>query len=536
MTIGMNFKPRHVMGKKYFGFTFKNQIDESSRRAAAISFMAWHIPAFEVKKYLEKFDNALITIEELDAKLKKSVEDQKKEEDEEEHVEADDGDGVEDDDDDYGVGYNKLFSDYDDDDDGDDYDDDDDDESLFPFLPDSTSTGAVTKEWFLNRSQEWQEVFGEKPSEDDYAYLLSDKRFGCKNLPTNYYALFPREFHSPREMASYVKQYVVGQDEAIDHLSVTFFQHYLDRRNQSKKSVKMPVVLLGSTGTGKSEILRRFSELCDCPVVRINSNDVVPNGWRGATIRDYIAGAMRDGYTQKDMRYAVIVFHEFDKLTHKGMRMVGSNSSDFDMDMMREIMRLFESGHPLRFSSGNPFEREEVELPTENLLILFDGAFHGLEDIIRKRMKHDDHPIGFGRQDKAGQAVDWFRYVEYRDLLEWGFSPELIGRVGELIPLSPLDENLFLRIMREAKDSVFEAHRQFCENNHIELDFSDGAMRLIAQQAQESGMGFRNVKTLLARVLNRVYYDINTNDSRLKRVHIDSSYVARQLGLEKLKH
>ena len=100
MTIGMNFKPRHVMAKKYFGFTFKNQIDESSRRAAAISFMAWHIPAFEVKKYLEKFDNALITIEELDAKLKKSVEDQKKEEDEEEHVEADDGDGVEDEDDD----------------------------------------------------------------------------------------------------------------------------------------------------------------------------------------------------------------------------------------------------------------------------------------------------------------------------------------------------------------------------------------------------------------------------------------------------
>lgn len=523
------------MEKKYFGFTFKNQIDESSRKAAAIYFMAWNIPAFEAKSNLEKYDNALLSIEELDTKLKKAVEEQRKEDGEEDHAGSDDENKVDDDEDD-----DFLYDDDDDDflyddDEEDDEDENDDEELLFPFLPDSTQTGSVSTEWFLSRCNEWKEVFGEIPSEEDYDYLISDKRFGCNELPENYHVLFPREYHTPREMASYVKQFVVGQDDAIDHLSVTFFQHYLDCRNRRKKSVKMPVVLLGNTGTGKSEILRRFSELCDCPVVRINSNDIVPNGWRGTTLRDYITWSMRGGYTLKDMRYAVIVFHEFDKLSHKNARLVSSNSSDFDMDMMREIMRLFESGHPLKIRMGNPFDGEERELPTENLLILFDGAFHGLSDIIRKRMKRDDRPIGFGKHDTSDAPTDWLHYVEYQDLLEWGFSPELLGRIGELIPLSPLDEDLFLKIMREAKDSVFEAHRQFCESNHIELDFSDGAMRLIARQAQESGMGFRNVKTLLARVLNRVYYDIDTNETRSRRVHIDSSYVARQLGLERLR-
>lgn len=524
------------MSRKYFGFTFKNQTDECSRKAAAMYFLTWFIPASEAKKQLETYDKAIISLEDLDAKLKE----QKKSDGKEEHSVASDDDEDDDDfdldDDDFDIDDDDFDiddddSDIDDDDDDSDIDDDDDEEDCpFPFLPDETSTGAVSKEQFKDRCKEWKEVFGEIPSEEDYAYLLSDKRFGCKGLPSNYYVLFPREYHSPREMANYVKQYVIGQDAAIDHLSVCFFQHYQDCLHKNKSSVKMPVVLLGNTGTGKSEILRRFSELCDCPVVRINSNDVVPNGWRGTTIRQYISSALDGHESNHDKRYTVIVFHEFDKLTHNNSRRVGENSSEFDMDMMREIMRLFETDHPLKLSSGDPFDCGESTLPTDNLLILFDGAFYGLSDIIRKRMKHDDHPIGFGKSDDDGKDVDWLQHVQYEDLLEWGFSPELLGRIGEIIPLTPLTEDTFLKIMREAKDSVFEAHREYCHKNHIDLTFSDGALRLIARQAQLRGMGFRNVKTLLARVLNPIYYNIDTTNTKTKRVHIDSAFVARQLG------
>jgi ATP-dependent Clp protease ATP-binding subunit ClpX len=508
------------MTKKYFGFTFKNHIDESSRKAAASCFMTWYIPAFEAKKYLEEYDKALISLQGLDAKLKIVKESQKKS-----------GNGEENDDEE-----DEFYNDYSDDIDE---DDDDDENSLYDIDNDDdikvTSKKAepewLSKSWFKGRWKEWTEAFGESPSEEDYAYLVSNKEFGCNVLPSNFHVLFPRTFHSPREMADYVKQYVIGQDAAIDHLSVCFFQHYQDCLHHNKRSVKMPVVLLGNTGTGKSEILRRFSELCNCPVVRINSNDVVPNGWRGTTIRQYISSALESHGKSCDNRYTVIVFHEFDKLTHTNRHRVGENSSEFDMDMMREIMRLFESGHPLKLSSGDPYNSDKSTLPTDNLLVLFDGAFYGLSDIIRKRMKCGDRPIGFGKSDYDGKDVDWLQYVQYEDLLEWGFSPELLGRIGEIIPLASLTEDTFMKIMREAKDSVFDAHRQYCQSNNIDLDFSDGALRLIARHAQSSGMGFRNVKTLLARVLNPVYYTIDTRDNTMRHVHIDSAFVARQLGV-----
>ena len=497
------------MAKKYFGFSFQNHSDAEDQRAAAMLFIASHTPASEARKILERYDKSLQTLDEITEKLKKE-----------------EGENF--------MRRPEPFTPA---------DDEDDDESeadspfaslLSPPLPgissEETVTNYVDPGWFKSRWKEWEEAFGEAPSESDYEYLRCNECYGCSLLPDRLRALIPREYHSPREMAEYVKQFVVGQDNAIDHLAVTFFQHYQDFVLKNKKSVKTPVVLLGNTGTGKSEILRRFCELCDCPVVRINSTDIVPNAWRGTSLRQYLSSNLSENHSSTDARYAVIVFHEFDKLTHKNVRRVADNSSDFDLDMMREIMRLFETGHPIHLSGGDPFDNDESTLPTDNLLIVFDGAFYGLSDIIRKRMKRDERPIGFGRNDAGDKDVDWLQYVQYDDLLEWGFYPELLGRIGELVPLKPLTEDLFLKIMREAKDSVFDAHRQFCWTNNMVLDFTEGALRLIARHAQASGMGFRNVKTLLARVMNPVYYKIDTTDSREKHVHIDYAFVERQLG------
>ena len=192
---------------------------------------------------------------------------------------------------------------------------------------------------------------------------------------------------SAKEMAAYVKQFIKGQDEAIDKLSVPFYQHLDSKRKQYTSKIKTPVLVMGPTGVGKSEMFRIFGKICDCPVIRINSSEIVPAAWRGLHINDILAREINDNVTIKDMEYAIIVFHEFDKLTHFGQKIVGSSGTDMDTDMMRDIMRLFETEHSLHLENGfdtHNMSTRSYRLPVDNLLIVFDGAFSGITEIIKK--------------------------------------------------------------------------------------------------------------------------------------------------------
>ena len=503
------------MAQKYFGFTFQHLTGVDHRMIAAMFFLARQVSTMKAKELLESLDKGEKTLFDINHELQEHTQDSPSLDDldefEKELLGLIDKE-------------QKTSSD------SDLHNQESGTEDFGPLFAQELTDNRPSFEWFHRRWKNWTQTFGESPSESDYQFLRSEKSFLCDHLPENMYDIVPREIHSPRDMANYVKQFVIGQDHAIEQLSVSFFQHFLDVKNDSIGKVKQPVLLMGATGTGKSEIIRRFVQLCDCPIVRINTNDVVPTSWRGAHIGDHISSVMREGYDENDMQKAVIVFHEFDKLSHKNQRIVGSNSCDFDIDMMREIMRLFETGHPLRFKAGEPFSEDWVTLPTDNMLIVFDGAFHGLSDIIRKRLQRGTSQIGFGNQTSTDET-DWLSKVGYKDLIEWGFFPELLGRIGQIIPLSPLSEDTIVKIMHDAKESVFDDHRAFCNSNHIELDFSEGALRLIARQAFATGLGFRSVKTLLARVLNPVYYNIDISHTSTTLVHIDSAFVARQLGI-----
>ena len=144
-----------------------------------------------------------------------------------------------------------------------------------------------------NKLAAWERTY-KAPTQKDYKYLEKTFGFSKEDLLGTTAIETAKEpvkdstalVKSAKEMAAYVKQFIKGQDEAIDKLSVPFYQHLDSKRKQYTSKIKTPVLVMGPTGVGKSEMFRIFGKICDCPVIRINSSEIVPAAWRGLHIRD----------------------------------------------------------------------------------------------------------------------------------------------------------------------------------------------------------------------------------------------------------
>ena len=388
-----------------------------------------------------------------------------------------------------------------------------------------------------NKLDAWTKTFG-VPTNEDYEYLRNTYNLTQHDLFGSTSGAKINNFKTAKELAAYVKQYIKGQDDAINKLAVSFFQHIDSKRKNYTSMVKTPVLLMGDTGTGKSELLRIFGQALnnECPIIRINSSEIVPSSWKGLHISDILMREIDGNTSIKDMEYAVIVFHEFDKLPHYNQKIVGSNGSDMDNDMMRDIMRLFETGHSLHLENG--FDQKTMapktyRLPVDNLLIVFDGAFGGIENIVKKRL-HIGNSIGYAQTKRDEySSIDLRKMVTNDDLISYGFMNELVGRIGNIVVMNRLSSDVIYEIMTTAKNNILQAHIDYCSMNNIELVFKEEALRYIANIAYASGLGFRNVKTVLSQALNALYFEMPGEAIGEKQiVEISKDFIAQNINIK----
>ena len=385
------------------------------------------------------------------------------------------------------------------------------------------------KDKMIYRIDDWPMTFGILEAED-WVNIFEKFGFTYDDLySSNNNSI---EISSAEELANYVKQYICGQDDAIDQIAIPFWQHLESKKNGTCSAIKTPVLLIGETGCGKTELYRRFSEICsnECPVVRINSSDITPQSWKGTHICDAFLNALKSGVKMQDLEYAIVVFNEFDKITHYGSKITSDKGADMDKDMQRDIMRLFERDSSLINTDDNPLSQYNgLQLSVNNLLVVFDGAFNGIEEIIQQRCNAKS--IGFVNQRIIPTKTSWMKRICEKDLEEWGFFPELTGRIGTICVLNPLTTELMMKIMLSTKDSILQAHIDYCRQHNVQLVFTDDAIRCIAERAYDSGLGFRNVKTLLARCLSSMYFKMkSTADGHEQLVNVDREYVEKVLN------
>ena len=401
-----------------------------------------------------------------------------------------------------------------------------------------------------NKLAAWERTY-KAPTQKDYEYLEKTFGFSKEDLHGTTTIETAKDtvkesvkdsttlVKSAKELASFVKQYIKGQDEAIDKLAVQFFLHLDSKRKQYTSKIKSPSVTIGPTGSGKSAIFRAFAKFCDCPIIRINLSSVKPEGWRGNHITDYFAHEIRSGVSVKDLEYAIIIFHEFDKITHYGCNITSDKGNDGDADMMKDIMRLFEEDDYLFIDTGidpQTMKPATYKIPVNNFLIMFDGCYQGIEGIVKRRL-NIGRTIGFSQPQKDQyDGVNLQTLIKVEDLQEWGYSQELTGRIGNVVVINPLTTDAIYAIMTSAKDNILQSHIDTFSQSNIDLKFSEDALLYIANEAHKSGLGFRNVKALLAAALNRLYFDMPECAGSEKKlvISISKDYVMQNINVKQL--
>lgn len=404
--------------------------------------------------------------------------------------------------------------------------------------------GSNLSENMHDKIQDWIVAFGE-PTDSDWSYLEKNYNLSRALLLGSKNETHQIDFHSPKELAMRVKEYIVGQDNAIDMLSVPFFQQNESKRKGKPCLIKTPSLLIGRTGVGKSAIFQQFARFCKCLVVPINSSEISGTQWKGTHITDKILRAIKDYHgvnfnnivNNENIINEFICVHldEADKITHHNQKIAGDSGTDFYTDIMCDLMRLLNPGEYLFLDDGfnQNGSPKGYRIPVDNILVVFAGAFSGIEDIVRKRLGLN-RTIGFSQASIAESEIDTLlKQVTADDLVEWGFMPELIGRIGNICVLNSLTPDLIYNIMTNAKDNILQSHIDYCLQYNIELHFTTEALHLIADTAYKSGLGFRNVKTLLSKCLNQLYYELRDEPviKDMQTVNIDQEYIANHLNL-----
>ncbi len=401
------------------------------------------------------------------------------------------------------------------------------------------SSESDLSELMHDKIQDWTNTFGEL-SASDWAYL--EKHYGLNRdtLMDTQKNPSKSEFHSPKEMAAHVNQIVIGQEEVVNAFSVPIFQQNESLKNNYHFRIASPMVLIGRTGTGKSMICQEFKRISKCPVIYINCQDFSPNSWKGDQLSEILVREIKDGHTIDELKYAIIIFDEFDKIPEYDQKTVGDKEDSYAKAKMNQIMGLFDQGHELFLGDG--FKQDGTtkgyKLPVDDMLPMFIGAFTGIEDIIRKRLI-PNKSIGFKQPNSEVEITEaeteaLLKQVSKEDLQTWGFNREFVGRIGRICVLNSFTPDTIYNILTNAKDNILQKHIDYCRLHNIDLSFTSEALRLIAEVVYKSNCGFREVKPNLSLYLQSLYFEELSDLPKTKdmlTINVDCDFIAKQLNL-----
>ena len=344
----------------------------------------------------------------------------------------------------------------------------------------------------------------------------------------------------PREIKAFLDQYVIGQDDAKRYLAVSVYNHYKRLQQPSTDDgveiEKSNIIMVGSTGTGKTLLARTIAKLLDVPFTIVDATVFTEAGYVGEDVESILSRLLQVAdYDQEAAERGIVFIDEIDKIARK------SDNPSITRDVSGEgvqqsLLKLLEGtvvNVPPQGGRKHP-DQEYIHLDTRNILFICGGAFDGIERKIAQRM--NTHVVGYNSIQNVRNIdkEDLMKYIQPQDLKSFGLIPEIIGRLPVLTHLNPLDRQALRNILTEPKNSIVKQYVKLFEMDGITLTFDDDVLDFMVDKAVEYKLGARGLRSIVENVMIDAMYEVPSK--RVKTFKVTLDYAKEQLEKSMLKH